>query len=323
MFYIIFRDERNNQLENLLKAKRKNKNKFFIDDKSDKDSTFLINKIKFCIRNILKNIELNFSYINKANSTDKLFSALFYHLNEIGENSEIYDQIPIKWYAQYIKYDNDTVYINICTTQNNFNENIDVYVKLIIHELLHAYEDYNRIKNTGQGIFAYYNEKYKKSFAHLNSQNDIKRQLSRCNYFLNDQERNAYLSQIETDIESIFKNEHIKIEDFNYTEFKDKLKNTDIWKEYFKLSTFILKLKNSECSNEQKQYVEDIWNQLYNKKKTFNQINKELYNNWQKFEKKFEQLVPKIICRYIETNLKEVAFDICLLDEEKYWENII
>ena len=228
-----------------------------------------------------------------------------------------------KWYAQYIKYDNDTVYINICTTQNNFNENIDVYVKLIIHELLHAYEDYNRIKNTGQGIFAYYNEKYKKSFAHLNSQNDIKRQLSRCNYFLNDQERNAYLSQIETDIESIFKNEHIKIEDFNYTEFKDKLKNTDIWKEYFKLSTFILKLKNSECSNEQKQYVEDIWNQLYNKKKTFNQINKELYNNWQKFEKKFEQLVPKIICRYIETNLKEVAFDICLLDEEKYWENII
>ena len=105
VFYVIFRDERNNQLENLLKAKRKNKNKFFIDDKSDKDSTLLINKIKFCIRNILKNIELNFSYINKANSTDKLFSALFYHLNEIGENSEIYDQIPIKWYAQYI-YEN-------------------------------------------------------------------------------------------------------------------------------------------------------------------------------------------------------------------------
>lgn len=228
-----------------------------------------------------------------------------------------------KGYAQYKKYDNNTVYINICTSQQDFNENIDIYAKLIIHELLHAYEDYNRIKNTGQGIFACYNEKYKKSFAHINSQNDIKRCLGRCNYFLNNQERNAYLSQLESDIENIFKNEHIKIEDFNYTEFKDKLKNTDVWKQYFKLSTFILKLNNSEYSNEQKQYVEDIWNQLYNENKTFNQINKELYNNWQKFENKFEQLVPKIICRYIETNLKEVAFDISLLDEEKYFENII
>ena len=228
-----------------------------------------------------------------------------------------------KWYAQYKKYDNDTVYINICTSQNNFNENIDIYVKLIIHELLHGYEDYNRIKNTGQGIFVYYNDKYKNSFNNLNSQNVIKLWLSRCNYFLNDQERNAYLSQLETDIESLFKNEHITIEDFNYTKFKDKLKNTNIWKEYFNLSIFILKLKNSSWSNEQKKYVENIWNQLYNEKKTFNQLCKELYSNWIKFEKKFEQLVPKIICKYIETHLKEVAFSISLLDEEKYWKNII
>lgn len=147
--------------------------------------------------------------------------------------------------------------------------------------------------------------------------------LSRCNYFLNSQERNAYLSQLESDIENIFKNEHITIEDFNYTKFKDKLKNSFMWKEYFKLSVFILKLKNSKWNNEQKKYVENLWAQLYNEKKTFSQIIKELYSNWEKFEKKFEQLVPKIICKYIETNLKEVAFDISLLDKENYWENLI
>lgn len=27
--------------------------------------------------------------------------------------------------------------------------------------------------------------------------------------------------------------------------------------------------------------------------------------------------------KYIETNLKEVAFDISLLDKENYWENLI
>ena len=226
--------------------------------------------------------------------------------------------------ATYIKYQDNTVFIELfCKSVNDFKFNIDRYIKTIVHELLHGYEDYNRIKNTGQGIFAFYNDKYKNSFNNINSQNDIKMWLSRCNYFLNSQERNAYLSQLESYIENIFKNEHITIEDFNYTKFKNKLKETDIWKEYFKLSVFILKLKNSKWNNEQKQYVEFVWDNLYSEKKSFNQIVKELYSNWEKFEKKFEQLVPKIICKYIETNLKEVAFDISLLDKENYWENLI
>ena len=227
-------------------------------------------------------------------------------------------------FATYIKYQDNTVFIELfCKSLNDFKFNIDSYVKTIIHELLHGYEDYNRIKNTGQGIFAYYNDKYKNSFNNINSQNDIKMWLSRCNYFLNSQERNAYLSQLESDIEKIFKDEHIKIEDFDYTKFKNKLKETDIWKEYFKLSVFILKLKNSKWNSEQKQYVEFVWDHLYNEKKSFNQIVKELYNNWEKFEKKFEQLVPKIICKYIEINLKEVAFAISSLNKENYWKTII
>lgn len=227
-------------------------------------------------------------------------------------------------FASYIKYQDNTVFIELfCKSLNDFKFNIDSYVKTIIHELLHGYEDYNRIKNTGQGIFAYYNDKYKNSFNNINSQNDIKMWLSRCNYFLNSQERNAYLSQLESDIEKIFKDEHITIEDFDYTKFKNKLKETDIWKEYFKLSVFILKLKNLKWNNEQKQYVEFVWYNLYSDKKSFNQIVKELYSNWEKFEKKFEQLVPKIICKYIEINLKEVAFTPSSLNKENYWKNII
>lgn len=226
-------------------------------------------------------------------------------------------------YGSYLEFKDNTLYVELGAKKEYFNENIDKYTRLLVYELLHGYEDYNRIKNTGKGIFAYYNDKYKNSFRNLNSLNDIKMWLSRCNYFLNDQERNAYLSQLENEIESLFKNEHITIEDFNYTQFKDKLKNTSIWQEYFKLSIFILKLKNSKFSDEQKKYVEKIWEHLYNEKKTLHQIIKELYNKWEKFERKFEQLVPKIICNYIDTNLKEVTFDESLLNKEKYWDNIL
>ncbi len=226
-------------------------------------------------------------------------------------------------YGSYLEFKDNTLYVELGAKKEYFNENIDKYTRLLVHELLYGYEDYNIIKNTGKGIFAYYNDKYKNSFRNLNSLNDIKMWLSRCNYFLNDQERNAYLSQLENEIESLFKNEHITIEDFNYTQFKDKLKNTSIWQEYFKLSIFILKLKNSKFSDKQKKYVEKIWEHLYNEKKKLHQIIKELYANWEKFERKFEQLVPKIICKYIDTNLKEVTFDESLLDKETYWKNIL
>ena len=72
-----------------------------------------------------------------------------------------------------------------------------------------------------------------------------------------------------------------------------------------------------------KNNMQNLFGIIYIEKKSFNQIVKELYSNWEKFEKKFEQLVPKIICKYIETNLKEVAFDISLLDKENYWKNLI
>lgn len=266
------------------------------------------------VKHIIDTLKSNFES-QTIDCTDDNVYFKFININlNTGENG----------YGTYLKFKDKTVYLELgAKSKEYFNENIDMYTKLLIHELLHGYEDYNRIKKTGQGIFAYYNDKYKNSFANLNSLIDVRMRLSRCNYFLNDQERNAYLSQLETDIESLFKNDRITIENFNYTEFKDKLKNTSIWKEYFKLSIFILKLKNSKFSNEQKKYVENLWAQLYKEKKTFNQINKELYSNWEKFEKKFEQLVPKIICHYIDTNLKEVAFDESLLDEENYWENIV
>jgi hypothetical protein len=44
----------------------------------------------------------DFAYLNFAQSSDKFFSALKYTLEELGEYSGLSNNIPLKWYAQYI-----------------------------------------------------------------------------------------------------------------------------------------------------------------------------------------------------------------------------
>ena len=105
IFYVIFKDERNTQIEKLYMSKKQNYTTFYDDEKLDKDPSVILKRIKFSIKNILKNIELNFSYLEKATTTDKFFAALYYELEEEEENKEILDQPPMKWYSQYI-YEN-------------------------------------------------------------------------------------------------------------------------------------------------------------------------------------------------------------------------
>ena len=214
-------------------------------------------------------------------------------------------------YGAYIKYENETVYIELgCKDKEYLHDNIDKYANTLVHELLHGYEDYNRITNNKSSMFLNLDDKYKNSFNNLNSYRDLERYMARCNYFLNSQERNAYLSQLENDIESLFKNDNIDIENFKYSYFKDKLKNSGIWKKYFELAEFVNFIYNSKLNDDQKSVVEKTWKTLYDEDKHFSDIRKEIYTKWNKFERKFEQLVPKIICKHITTKLNEVYVDV-------------
>ena len=102
-FFVIFKEEKNTQLEKLLKQKKKDRSTF---ESSEQDSDLICKRIKYCIKRILKGLNLlnnkDFAYLNFAESSDKFFSALKYTLDEIGEYSELSNDIPLKWYAQYI-----------------------------------------------------------------------------------------------------------------------------------------------------------------------------------------------------------------------------
>ena len=102
-FFIIFRDEKNSKLEALLRSNKKNISTFI---SGNQDSDLICKRIKFCIKTILKGLNLlnnkDYSYLNKAITSNKFFSAIKHTLNDLSEYSEEHDKIPLKWYGQYI-----------------------------------------------------------------------------------------------------------------------------------------------------------------------------------------------------------------------------
>ena len=103
ILYVIFKDEKNTILEQLAEQKKKSNLKF---ESNEQDSELICKRVKFCIKTILKGLNLlnikDFAYLNFAQSSDKFFSALKYTLEESGEYSELSNDIPLKWYSQYI-----------------------------------------------------------------------------------------------------------------------------------------------------------------------------------------------------------------------------
>ena len=102
-FFMIFKEEKSSQPEILSKNNKANVSTFA---SGNQDSDLICKRIKFCIKTILKGLNLlnnkDYSYLNRAISTKKFFSVIKKTLNDLSEYSEENDQIPLKWYGQYL-----------------------------------------------------------------------------------------------------------------------------------------------------------------------------------------------------------------------------
>ena len=102
-FFIVFQEEKNLKLENLIRNNSSNVSTF---SSINQDSDIICKRIKFCIKTILKDLNLlnnkDYSYLNRAISTNKFFGAIKKTLNNITYRSGETDKIPLKWYGQYL-----------------------------------------------------------------------------------------------------------------------------------------------------------------------------------------------------------------------------
>lgn len=171
---------------------------------------------------------------------------------------------------------------------------------LILHELLHAYEDYQRKVNGKPSIFDELTNEYRNAFQYINSKHDTIKQLATLKYFFNDKERRAYISTLEIDIENVVKKyKDLTLINFKPSKILEKLKKESIWKVYFDFGKFVL----NDINNIDDEELEKAYYRVTNiKDKSANKIRKECRNIFEKFNKKFSTVFLKVLGNFIEKN---------------------
>lgn len=214
-----------------------------------------------------------------------------------------------------ISSDFKIVYLEIKLHEHRKNNYDTSLCGLILHELLHAYEDKCRKSKNKGSIFDEFTNKYKAGIENLKRKDFIIRNLAVLNYFLDKHEQRAYLSTIELDILEVIQKVKPSFEDMRTNKVLEELKITNIWKTYFNFGKFVLFIDNIsdnvleksyyEASKTSKEKNEDInkrikdlkqgtKNKDYKKIKSGNEIRKECKKVWSSFQKKFNSVFIKV-----------------------------
>lgn len=173
----------------------------------------------------------------------------------------------------------------------NFNNKTKSVIDLIIHELDHAYDDYQQYKNNGTT----YQYKYIKSNYNLfdthKEDDEFTKLVKAINYIFIKFETHAYITQIRGEINKKFNNIS---EAYDFIE-----KNSYTWKQ--------LKIvkNNAEYILQNKNYLNnycEVYKSITNTQKSNNKIIKELENNLNKYWKK---VINHVYLLLIENSINE------------------
>ena len=176
-----------------------------------------------------------------------------------------------------------TIHIDIVINWNLLTS--DEFSKLVIHEIMHGYEDYNRKLNNKDSIFSKLDTKYRRSLKLLGK---IDNKLPEFVYFFNDQEQNAYFSELYIDIKNIIDRDNINIKNIDFSHIVNEISKLDRWKQY----VMLIKLYEDDSLYDKNLSSYKFLNGFKSNKKEFKHYVKKQIR---KFKNKFEQQVPKMI----------------------------
>lgn len=208
----------------------------------------------------------------------------------------------------YDMLDNDTMFMDMFINRSQYEKDHENIIRTIIHEMLHAYEDYNLQNNTGKSISSLVDNSYRQATKYVNYEHDNNvKIISRCIYLFNEQEQHAYFSQLRQDITNIINNNNIRLrQPDRYKIIVDKLSDTFIWKKYAELAIFVINIDNVDertISNYNKFIKKNFNNEL--NVKNWNDFKKNIKKQYKKFKNRFDKLIPKIIFDVLSEEISE------------------
>ena len=149
-FFVLFKDEKISKLEKLVGKKKKEDSSFLTENQN---LDLICKRVKFSIKTVLKGLNLlnnkDFAYLNTAISNEKFFSSLQYTLDDLEDFSDMLNQIPLKWYGQYLT--NNKKRINQKYQDNDFEQ---LYNEMFEEEskILEELKSFSRILITRDGM---------------------------------------------------------------------------------------------------------------------------------------------------------------------------
>lgn len=173
----------------------------------------------------------------------------------------------------------------------NFNNKTKSVIDLIIHELDHAYDDYQQYKNNGTTYqYKYIKSNYKLFDTHKDD-DEFTKLVKAINYIFIKFETHAYITQIRGEINKKFNNIS---EAYDFIE-----KNSNTW------SQLKIVKNNAEYILQNKNYLNnycEVYKSITNTQKSNNKIIKELENKLNKYWKK---VINHVYLLLIENSINE------------------
>lgn len=246
--------------------------------------------------------------------------------------------------GSFSKLENNIIYLDVELPENTSKYHRNELGAIVLHELLHGYEEYIRNDKGLPSIFDELKDDYYNGFRNLNFPRNILDKMSKedkeysvcvkniaiSRYFYNKHEIFAYIGILEYKLKNILKNLKPNYNNFKYEDAINELKKEYVWKNYLDFGKFVLYIDKIDDSLleeaytficEQKDKVIKFYKEQFEIQKEFltkglkykplkykekpaNEIRKECKDIWIKFKSKFDIEFVKVYNKCMQENTK-------------------
>lgn len=214
------------------------------------------------------------------------------------------------------KSNNSELYLELYLLSKPFVEynekEIGDFQYTLLHELSHGYKTYlDNLENkdiVSELLNKQYSNEYQKALNRLlrSKYEDFHKIIARCRYFLDEDEKFAYLAILSKSVKNITNKNKPSFEDPKFDELIETIKSEYIWSEYVNISAFIDSINKLDENNQRK--LVQAYNLFYKTDYDFNKIKDMLKNQWEDFKKEFIDTYMDSYIEYFNENVVLESF---------------